>query len=40
MATVETRDQMGFTALDNIAAVLAGGMALNPVPVAALVELG
>ncbi|MBN3801743.1 D-glycerate dehydrogenase [Paraburkholderia sp. Ac-20336] len=30
-ATVETRDQMGFTALDNIAAVLDGRFALNPV---------
>ncbi|WP_022982127.1 D-glycerate dehydrogenase [Ideonella sp. B508-1] len=30
-ATVETRDQMGFTALDNVAAVLAGQAALNPV---------
>jgi len=31
-ATVETRDQMGFTALDNIAAVLAGELALDAVP--------
>ncbi|MBC8751236.1 MULTISPECIES: 2-hydroxyacid dehydrogenase [Paraburkholderia] len=30
-ATVETRDQMGFTALDNVAAVLDGRTALNPV---------
>ncbi|PZP35159.1 MAG: D-glycerate dehydrogenase [Roseateles depolymerans] len=30
-ATVETRDQMGFTALDNVAAVLRGGPAPNPV---------
>jgi lactate dehydrogenase-like 2-hydroxyacid dehydrogenase len=30
-ATVETRDAMGFLALDNIAAVLAGRPALNPV---------
>ncbi|MEM5367017.1 D-glycerate dehydrogenase [Paraburkholderia azotifigens] len=30
-ATIETRDQMGFTALDNIAAVLDGRKALNPV---------
>lgn len=30
-ATVETRDQMGFTALDNVAAVLRGAEALNPV---------
>ncbi|WP_321870335.1 2-hydroxyacid dehydrogenase [Paraburkholderia tropica] len=30
-ATVETRDQMGFTALDNVAAVLDGASALNPV---------
>jgi len=30
-ATVETRDQMVFTALDNIAAVLDGRLALNPV---------
>jgi lactate dehydrogenase-like 2-hydroxyacid dehydrogenase len=30
-ATIETRDQMGFTALDNIAAVLDGRAALNPV---------
>jgi lactate dehydrogenase-like 2-hydroxyacid dehydrogenase len=30
-ATIETRDQMGFTALDNIAAVLDGQKALNPV---------
>ena len=30
-ATIETRDQMGFTALDNIAAVLDGASALNPV---------
>jgi lactate dehydrogenase-like 2-hydroxyacid dehydrogenase len=30
-ATTETRDQMGFTALDNVAAVLAGQAALNPV---------
>ncbi|SAL06482.1 D-isomer specific 2-hydroxyacid dehydrogenase [Caballeronia arationis] len=29
-ATVETRDQMGFTALDNVAAVLSGKSALNP----------
>jgi lactate dehydrogenase-like 2-hydroxyacid dehydrogenase len=30
-ATVETRDAMGFLALDNIAAVLAGKPALTPV---------
>lgn len=30
-ATIETRNAMGFTALDNIAAVLAGGEPLNPV---------
>jgi len=30
-ATVETRDQMGFTALDNVVAVLDGRPALNPV---------
>ena len=30
-ATVETRDAMGFLALDNIAAVLAGRPALTPV---------
>lgn len=30
-ATVETRDQMGFTALDNVGAVLEGRPALNPV---------
>jgi lactate dehydrogenase-like 2-hydroxyacid dehydrogenase len=30
-ATVETRDQMGFTALDNVAAILDGRLALNPV---------
>jgi lactate dehydrogenase-like 2-hydroxyacid dehydrogenase len=30
-ATIETRDQMGFTALDNVAAVLDGENALNPV---------
>ncbi len=30
-ATVETRDRMGFDALDNIDAVLAGRSALNPV---------
>jgi lactate dehydrogenase-like 2-hydroxyacid dehydrogenase len=30
-ATVETRDQMGFLALDNIAAVLTGRPPLNPV---------
>jgi lactate dehydrogenase-like 2-hydroxyacid dehydrogenase len=30
-ATMETRDQMGFTALDNVAAVLDGRAALNPV---------
>jgi lactate dehydrogenase-like 2-hydroxyacid dehydrogenase len=30
-ATIETRDQMGFTALDNVAAVLDGRAALNPV---------
>ncbi len=30
-ATVETRNQMGFKALDNIAAVLAGRPAINPV---------
>ncbi|WP_144140317.1 2-hydroxyacid dehydrogenase [Paraburkholderia sp. BCC1884] len=30
-ATMETRDQMGFTALDNVAAVLDGRPALNPV---------
>lgn len=30
-ATIETRDQMGITALDNVAAVLAGHAALNPV---------
>lgn len=30
-ATVETRDRMGFDALDNIAAVLAGEAAINPV---------
>lgn len=30
-ATVETRDQMGFTALDNVAAVLAGNPPANPV---------
>jgi lactate dehydrogenase-like 2-hydroxyacid dehydrogenase len=30
-ATIETRDQMGFTALDNVAAVLDGANALNPV---------
>jgi len=30
-ATIETRDQMGFTALDNVAAVLDGQKALNPV---------
>jgi lactate dehydrogenase-like 2-hydroxyacid dehydrogenase len=30
-ATVETRDQMGFTALDNVAAVLDGRPALNRV---------
>lgn len=30
-ATMETRDQMGFTALDNVAAVLDGRSALNPV---------
>lgn len=30
-ATVETRDQMGFDALDNIDAVLAGRPALNPI---------
>ncbi|MBB5409935.1 lactate dehydrogenase-like 2-hydroxyacid dehydrogenase [Paraburkholderia sp. HC6.4b] len=30
-ATIETRDQMGFTALDNIAAVLEGRPASNPV---------
>jgi phosphoglycerate dehydrogenase-like enzyme len=29
-ATVETRDGMGFRALDNIAAVLAGGAPLDP----------
>jgi lactate dehydrogenase-like 2-hydroxyacid dehydrogenase len=28
-ATVETRDQMGFTALDNVASVLEGRPALN-----------
>jgi len=30
-ATIETRDQMGLTALDNVAAVLDGRAALNPV---------
>jgi lactate dehydrogenase-like 2-hydroxyacid dehydrogenase len=30
-ATIETRDQMGFTALDNVAAVLEGRPASNPV---------
>ncbi len=30
-ATVETRNQMGFRALDNIAAVLAGKPAINPI---------
>jgi lactate dehydrogenase-like 2-hydroxyacid dehydrogenase len=30
-ATIETRDQMGFTALDNVAAVLDARPALNPV---------
>jgi len=30
-ATIETRNAMGFTALDNIAAVLAGGEPINPV---------
>jgi lactate dehydrogenase-like 2-hydroxyacid dehydrogenase len=30
-ATIETRNAMGFTALDNIAAVLAGGNPINPV---------
>jgi lactate dehydrogenase-like 2-hydroxyacid dehydrogenase len=30
-ATIETRDQMGFSALDNVAAVLAGRPAVNPV---------
>jgi lactate dehydrogenase-like 2-hydroxyacid dehydrogenase len=30
-ATTETRDQMGFTALDNVAAVLGGRPASNPV---------
>ncbi|VVE20624.1 2-hydroxyacid dehydrogenase [Pandoraea cepalis] len=30
-ATIETRDQMGFTALDNVAAVLGGRRGLNPV---------
>ena len=30
-ATIETRDQMGFTALDNVAAVLDERPALNPV---------
>ncbi len=30
-ATIETRDQMGLTALDNVAAVLDGQLALNPV---------
>lgn len=30
-ATVETRDQMGFTALDNVAAILAGRPPENPV---------
>jgi len=30
-ATQETRDQMGFTALDNVAAVLSGKPPLNPV---------
>lgn len=30
-ATMETRDQMGFTALDNVAAVLDGRLALNQV---------
>jgi len=30
-ATVETRNQMGFKALDNIAAVLAGRCAISPV---------
>ena len=30
-ATIETRDQMGFTALDNVAAVLHGRGVLNPV---------
>ena len=30
-ATTETRNQMGFKALDNIAAVLAGRPAINPV---------
>ena len=30
-ATVETRDAMGFRALDNIAAVLAGRPAIDPV---------
>jgi lactate dehydrogenase-like 2-hydroxyacid dehydrogenase len=28
-ATIETRDQMGFTALDNVAAVLDGNGAPN-----------
>jgi lactate dehydrogenase-like 2-hydroxyacid dehydrogenase len=30
-ATIETRNAMGFTALDNIAAVLAGRKPINPV---------
>ncbi|CAE6881540.1 Glyoxylate/hydroxypyruvate reductase B [Paraburkholderia domus] len=30
-ATIETRGQMGFTALDNVAAILDGRPALNPV---------
>jgi lactate dehydrogenase-like 2-hydroxyacid dehydrogenase len=30
-ATTETRNQMGFRALDNISAVLAGGPPLDPV---------
>jgi lactate dehydrogenase-like 2-hydroxyacid dehydrogenase len=30
-ATVETRDQMGFTALDNVAAILEQRPVLNPV---------
>ena len=30
-ATVETRDQMGYTALDNVQAVLEGLAPLNPV---------
>jgi len=30
-ATAETRDRMGFTALDNVAAVLDGRHALNRV---------